>query len=132
MLLCQSNGTWSSPVPTCTRMRCYDFPQISNGYIKDSDSEDGEDAEEAVRSLKFQHPGDAGANIPSTVLRVRRCTREFDIVEYDRLEELRGGSIGQWENERETYGFCRIHQSMGEKGKAATHCFTLLFTATHW
>ena len=39
VLLCQSNGTWSSAVPTCTRMRCYTFPKLANGYIKDADSE---------------------------------------------------------------------------------------------
>jgi len=36
-LLCQSNGTWSSSVPTCTRMRCYTFPKIENGIIDNQD-----------------------------------------------------------------------------------------------
>ena len=35
VLLCQSNGTWSSAVPTCSRKRCFDFPEIENGFIVD-------------------------------------------------------------------------------------------------
>ena len=35
VLLCQSNGTWSSAVPSCSRQRCYDFPEIENGYVVD-------------------------------------------------------------------------------------------------
>ena len=38
-LLCQSNGTWSSRQPTCTKMRCYEFPELENGYIVDKDRE---------------------------------------------------------------------------------------------
>ena len=34
-LLCQSNGTWSSDVPNCTRKRCFKFPEIENGIIED-------------------------------------------------------------------------------------------------
>jgi len=34
-LLCQSNGTWSSFVPTCTRMKCFKLPEIENGFIED-------------------------------------------------------------------------------------------------
>jgi len=34
-LLCQSNGTWSSDVPNCTRKRCFNFPEIENGLIED-------------------------------------------------------------------------------------------------
>lgn len=36
-LLCQSNGTWSSDVPNCTRKRCYNFPKIENGIIEKRD-----------------------------------------------------------------------------------------------
>ena len=36
-LLCQSNGTWSSDVPNCTRKRCYNFPKIENGIIEKKD-----------------------------------------------------------------------------------------------
>ena len=36
-LLCQSNGTWSSDVPNCTRKRCFKFPIIENGLIEERD-----------------------------------------------------------------------------------------------
>ena len=36
-LLCQSNGTWSSSVPTCTRKRCHNFAEIENGIIENKD-----------------------------------------------------------------------------------------------
>ena len=39
VLLCQSNGTWSSAVPSCTRHQCHDFPEIENGYIIDTERE---------------------------------------------------------------------------------------------
>jgi len=38
-LLCQSNGTWSSRVPSCSRMRCHALPELENGYVVDDDSE---------------------------------------------------------------------------------------------
>ena len=37
ILLCQTDGTWSSRVPTCSRKRCFNFPEIENGFIKDKD-----------------------------------------------------------------------------------------------
>ena len=37
VLLCQSNGTWSSGVPTCTRQQCYEFPEIENGFVVEKD-----------------------------------------------------------------------------------------------
>jgi len=36
-LLCQSNGTWSSDVPNCTRKRCYNFAEIENGIIENKE-----------------------------------------------------------------------------------------------
>eukprot|EP00096_Caligus_rogercresseyi_P005025 TRINITY_DN1980_c0_g2_i1.p1 TRINITY_DN1980_c0_g2~~TRINITY_DN1980_c0_g2_i1.p1 ORF type:complete len:2992 (-),score=731.35 TRINITY_DN1980_c0_g2_i1:531-9380(-) len=35
IVLCQSNGTWSSGVPSCSRVACAQFPDIPNGYIVD-------------------------------------------------------------------------------------------------
>ena len=37
ILLCQTDGTWSSSVPSCSRKRCFNFPEIENGFIKDKD-----------------------------------------------------------------------------------------------
>lgn len=36
VMICMSNGTWSSDVPTCTRKRCFTFPQVKNGFIVDT------------------------------------------------------------------------------------------------
>ncbi|XP_040577922.1 uncharacterized protein uif [Lepeophtheirus salmonis] len=33
IVLCQSNGTWSSNAPKCNRVQCVQFPLIPNGYI---------------------------------------------------------------------------------------------------
>ena len=37
VLICQSDGTWSSNVPTCSRQQCFDFPDIANGLVVDKD-----------------------------------------------------------------------------------------------
>ncbi|XP_075226178.1 sushi, von Willebrand factor type A, EGF and pentraxin domain-containing protein uif [Lycorma delicatula] len=36
VILCMSNGTWSSNVPTCSRAQCPIIPDIPNGFIIDS------------------------------------------------------------------------------------------------
>lgn len=36
VVLCMSNGTWSSDVPTCSRSTCQTLPIIANGFIVDS------------------------------------------------------------------------------------------------
>ncbi|KAL7042588.1 hypothetical protein ACKWTF_001212 [Chironomus riparius] len=36
VLICMSNGTWSSDIPTCTRKRCYTFPEVKNGFVVDT------------------------------------------------------------------------------------------------
>ena len=33
VLLCQSNGTWSGNVPSCSKIQCRTFPEIENGII---------------------------------------------------------------------------------------------------
>ncbi|XP_045614794.2 uncharacterized protein uif isoform X1 [Procambarus clarkii] len=32
---CMSNGSWSGDVPTCSRIKCYDYPKIANGFVAD-------------------------------------------------------------------------------------------------
>lgn len=39
VMICMSNGTWSSDVPTCTRKRCYSFPDVKNGFVVDTSRE---------------------------------------------------------------------------------------------
>ncbi len=39
VLICQSNGTWSSNVPSCARQQCHKFPEVENGYIVDKTRE---------------------------------------------------------------------------------------------
>lgn len=36
VLICMSNGTWSSDVPICTKKRCHTFPIVKNGFIVDT------------------------------------------------------------------------------------------------
>ncbi|XP_076035426.1 sushi, von Willebrand factor type A, EGF and pentraxin domain-containing protein uif [Oratosquilla oratoria] len=36
---CMSNGSWSGAVPTCSRVKCFDFPKIGNGYVTDMSRE---------------------------------------------------------------------------------------------
>jgi hypothetical protein len=38
-VICQSDGSWSSELPTCTKKRCFTFPDIENGYIVDKSRE---------------------------------------------------------------------------------------------
>jgi len=33
VLLCQSNGTWSGDVPSCSKVQCKNFPEIPNGFM---------------------------------------------------------------------------------------------------
>ncbi|XP_052128948.1 sushi, von Willebrand factor type A, EGF and pentraxin domain-containing protein 1 [Frankliniella occidentalis] len=39
VILCMSNGTWSSAPPVCRRARCPTFPTIKNGFIVDTTNE---------------------------------------------------------------------------------------------
>uniref|UniRef100_A0A182Y3Y1 Notch n=1 Tax=Anopheles stephensi TaxID=30069 RepID=A0A182Y3Y1_ANOST len=39
ILICMSNGQWSSPVPSCSRKQCYKIPEIQNGYVVDKTRE---------------------------------------------------------------------------------------------
>lgn len=39
VVLCMSNGTWSSPVPTCTRAECSQLPEITNGFVIDTNKQ---------------------------------------------------------------------------------------------
>ncbi|XP_064091137.1 sushi, von Willebrand factor type A, EGF and pentraxin domain-containing protein 1-like isoform X2 [Macrobrachium nipponense] len=32
---CMSNGSWSGDVATCSRIRCYDYPEVENGFVTD-------------------------------------------------------------------------------------------------
>ncbi|XP_045124302.1 sushi, von Willebrand factor type A, EGF and pentraxin domain-containing protein 1-like isoform X1 [Portunus trituberculatus] len=32
---CMTNGSWSGEVPTCSRIRCHQFPEIANGFVTD-------------------------------------------------------------------------------------------------
>ncbi|MCL4136243.1 UNVERIFIED_CONTAM: hypothetical protein GTU68_021071, partial [Idotea baltica] len=36
---CMSNGSWSGNVPTCSRVKCFEFPEIENGFMTDTDLE---------------------------------------------------------------------------------------------
>ena len=33
VLLCQSNGTWSGSVPSCSKVACTNFPEVDNGSV---------------------------------------------------------------------------------------------------
>ena len=35
VVICQSDGTWSSELPTCSKKQCFVFPEIENGYVID-------------------------------------------------------------------------------------------------
>ncbi len=39
VVICQSDGSWSSELPTCSRKQCFVFPEIENGYIIDKTRE---------------------------------------------------------------------------------------------
>ena len=39
VILCQTDGTWSSGVPTCSRKSCPVTPKIENGFMLDADRE---------------------------------------------------------------------------------------------
>ncbi|KAK3869849.1 hypothetical protein Pcinc_024872 [Petrolisthes cinctipes] len=32
---CMSDGSWSGAVPTCSRIQCYEFPEVANGFVTD-------------------------------------------------------------------------------------------------
>ncbi|KAK7079934.1 Calcium ion binding, partial [Halocaridina rubra] len=31
---CMSNGSWSGEVPSCSKIRCHEYPEVENGFVK--------------------------------------------------------------------------------------------------